>query len=225
MINPNLPKLILNLSLISILFYAPIAEAKYRPRRVKTYTGTTGTTGTRGICDNSKPQQRLTAIAPLSHIGETSSSTPSVTWFVPDSTSHSLILRLWDDNKIVGETPLESTSGLMTVPLPATLVPDRTYRWQISLICDPSRPSKNQVTHAFITHNPTIAPASEERWYDALNAALPNPKQYQELLTDLKTIETDALTTEPKESDRFELLEQHVKSLNNLPSAQLEKHS
>ena len=217
MINSNLPKLLLNLSLLSILFYTPIAEAKYRPRRVRTYTGTTGTTGTRGICDNSKPQQRLTAIAPLSHIGETSSSTPSVTWFVPDSTSHSLILRLWDDNKIVGETPLKSTSGLMTVLLPATLVPDRTYRWQVSLICDPSRPSKNQVTHAFITHSSTIAPVSEERWYDALNAALSNPKQYQELLTDLKIIETNALTAESKGSDRFELLEQHIKSLNNLP--------
>ena len=105
----------------------------------------------------------------------------------------------------------------MTVPLPTALVPDRTYRWQISLICDPSRPSKNQVTHAFITYSSTIAPTSEERWYDALNASLPNPKQYQELLTDLKTIETNALTSETKGSDRFELLEQHIKSLNNLP--------
>ena len=217
MINSNLPKLLLNLSLLSILFYTPIAEAKYRPRRVKTYTGTTGTTGTRGICDDSKPQQRLTAIAPLSHIGETSSSTPSVTWFVPDSTPHSLILRLWDNNKIVGETSLKSTSGLMTVPLPIALVPDQTYRWQVSLICDPSRPSKNQVTHAFITHSSTIVPASEERWYDALNAVLPNSKQYQELLTDLKTFEMNALAAEPKGTDRFELLEQHLKSLNNLP--------
>ena len=215
MIKPNFPKLLLSLSLLSILFYTPIAEAKYRPRRVKTYIGTTGTTGTRGICDNSNPQQRLTAIAPLSHIGETSSSTPSVTWFVPDATPHSLILRLWDNNKIVGEIPLKSTSGLMTVSLPTALVPDRTYRWQVSLICDPSRPSKNQVTHAFIIHSATIA--SEERWYDALNTSLPNPKQYQELLTDLKTIETNALTTETKGSDRFELLEQHLKSLNNLP--------
>ena len=108
----------------------------------------------------------------------------------------------------------------MTIPLPTALVPDRTYRWQVSLICDPSRPSKNQVTHAFITYSPvlkTIAPASEERWYDTLNAALPNPKQYQELLTDLKAIETNALNAETKGSDRFELLEQHIKSLNNLP--------
>lgn len=220
MIQLNFPKLLLQLSLLSILFYAPIAEARYRPKKLTRYTGTTGTTGTRGICDDSQPKQRLTAIAPLSHIGETINSTPNVTWFIPDSTSHSLILRLWDNNKIIGETPLKSTSGLMTVPLPTSLIPDRTYRWQVSLICDPSRPSKNQVTQALITYSPvpkTIVAIPEERWYDALSAALPNRKQYQELLIDLKSIEANALAAEPKDSDRFELLEQHLKNLNGLP--------
>ena len=197
----KLPKLLLHLSLISLIsLSAPIAEAKYRPKKVGSYKGPTIPTGTRGTCDDSKNPQRLTPIAPLSHIGQTATATPSVTWHVPEQKSYPMTIRLWKDTDILWETTLQSQSGLMTQTLPK-LNPNQIYRWQVVLICNPKRPSLNQVIEAPITYLPVklttqIDQLTEaELWYDALTIAKTDRKQYQTLLTDL--IETETLALPP----------------------------
>ncbi len=236
--NLSLPKLFLHLgllSLISISFYTPVAEAKYRPKKVGRYRGATIPTGTRSACDGTKTADRLTPIAPFSHIGQTAIPTPTVTWFVPEQTPRTLILRLWDDTTPIWETTLQSQFGLMSHPLPK-LQPDRPYRWQLVLVCKPNSPSLNQVTDAPIVYTPLKAPfptvstlaaqveqrTNAELWYDALDLARTDPKLYPDLITDLQTIETDALQTllqtEPIDPEQTDALKQHLTNLNRLLS-------
>lgn len=240
----NLPKLLLHLGILSLLtisFYTPIADAKYRPKRVGRYRGATIPTGTRSACNDAKTPDRLTAIAPVSHIGQTAKSTPTVTWFVPNTPPTPLTLRLWQDDKIIWETTLQSTSGLMSHTLPE-LKPNQSYRWQLVLICNPKRPSLNQVTQAFILYTPLKTPLSTppklpaqvqqlseaELWYDALDLARTDRKLYSELLTDLKTIETEFLNeslkattpsnADPQDPEPMETLKQHIANLTHLLS-------
>lgn len=234
----SLPKLLLHvgfLSLFSLNGYTPIAQANYRPKpgQVGPATGPTVPTGTRGSCEGGATPQRLTAIAPLSHIGKTANPTPTVTWFVPESTPRPLTLRVWDGNKILWQTTLQTQPGLMSHPLPK-LQPDRPYRWQLVLACNPSRPSQNQVTDAFILYTPLSLsrPATREAqvvqlseaalWYDALTIAQPDVKLYQSLITDLMTIETEAIEAQTQDNKnnnaKTELLKQHLRNLKSLRS-------
>ncbi len=228
----RLPKLLLHLGLLSLLslsFYIPIAEAKYRPKKVGGYKGPTIPTGTRGTCDDSSSADRLTPIAPLSHIGQTANPSPTVIWHVPDQSTHPMIIRLWKDKEILWETTVQSQSGLMTQTLPS-LTPNQIYRWQVVLICNPKRPSQNQVIEAPITYRPLqipIAPQLDsltqaELWYDALSVAKTDRKLYQSLLTDLVEVETLAqspgtgIATETPQTNLNRDLQQHLTNLKRL---------
>jgi hypothetical protein len=223
----NLPKLLLPLGLLSLMslsLYTPIAEAKYRPKKVGRYKGPTIPTGTRGSCDESKSADRLTPIAPLSHIGQTANPSPNLTWFVPDQKTYPMIIRLWNDRNIVWETPLQSQPGLMTQTLPIALAPNKIYRWQVVLICNPKRPSQNQVVEIPITYlplklTPALTPTAQiaqlseaELWYDALDIAKTDRKLYQALLTDLVETETSATTESRPDRD----LQLHLANLKRL---------
>jgi hypothetical protein len=226
------------LSLLAIGLYAPPATARYQPKKVRRYIGRTVPTATRGSCEGLQTQQSLIPLAPLSHIGQTATPTPTVTWSVPDQTTYEITFRLWqqtspDKETIVwSKTGIQSQPGLMqlTLPAEAKLIPDTQYRWQVVLKCNPSKPSQNQAINAYITYTPTpdIQPtpsspteqvdrlATANLWYDALTAALPHPTLYRSLLTDLETVEANALSTEEWPSAQKQNLTKHQTSLRQL---------
>ena len=168
--------------------------ARYRPPKNPTAPGGTGTNTTRGdSCDRNAAGQ-LTPLVPLSHVGQTSSSRPTFTWFVPDRTPHPLQFRLFTrTGQPLYRTEIQSQSGIMSVALPLDqpeLTTGQSYRWQVVLVCDPNVPSRNVVVAAEIEvvkpaaslqTQLAAAPTSHQRsdlyaeaglWYDALAAAL-----------------------------------------------------
>ena len=110
------------------------------------------TAGTRNGCAGNE-QAALTAIAPHSYVGRTTSTRPTLTWFVPDQKQYPLEL------SVVGSstkrtTPIvkESVSGFghWTISEEQSLAKNQKYRWQVVLICNPNRPSASLVVEAEI---------------------------------------------------------------------------
>lgn len=122
----------------------------------------------------------FTALAPYSHVGATSATHPTFSWYVPDSQPIPIDFQLYaygSDGELqrqpVYQTELSSTPGVMTLTLPETesgLVVGQRYYWQVALLCDPSHPSEDAIAGADIQIVEPTTP-EDERWYDLLNAA------------------------------------------------------
>jgi hypothetical protein len=203
---------------------------RYRPtRKVGQHKSPTIPQGTRGTCETLDSTRNLTAIAPLSHIGQTSRTNPTFVWFIPDQSPHKITFRLLEvvsDKKSlkVWEKEIDSQAGFMglTLPTEMALRPNQQYRWQVLLQCDPSSPAKNRLIVTPIIYQPSpkaIANHSPEQqiadfatadyWYDALAMAITTPKLYRPLLEDLVEIETEAIKDPTQsETERMVLTEQ-----------------
>ena len=95
--------------------YTPATLVKYEPpadqKPPSDYTRG-GTAGSRDGCEGEGIP--VTALAPLSHVGQTASTRPTFAWFVPDSTTKPVEFRLYeyDSNgkpQLMGE-PISSES-------------------------------------------------------------------------------------------------------------------
>ncbi|WP_299485880.1 DUF928 domain-containing protein [Acaryochloris sp. IP29b_bin.137] len=110
------------------------------------------TAGTRNGCAGNE-QAALTVIAPHSHIGRTTSTRPTLTWFVPDQTTYPLELAVVGSSE-KHTTPMikESISGFghWTIPEKQSLAKNHKYRWQVVLVCNQNRPSTSLVVEAEI---------------------------------------------------------------------------
>ena len=136
------------------LWIPPIALAEYTPPKKPSAPKETGTNTTRGGSCEANSAERLTALVPFSHVGETISGHPTFTWFVPDRTSRPLQFRLFTrSGQLLYKTEMESQPGIMSVALPANgpqLSIGQSYQWQVVLVCDRNVPSRNVVATAEI---------------------------------------------------------------------------
>lgn len=108
------------------------------------------TAGTRHGCAGNQ-QTALTAIAPHSYIGRTTSTRPTLAWFVPDQTSHTLELALAGTQPpTTVKQKSRSGFGHWTISAEHSLAKNQTYRWQVVLVCNPNRPSASLVVEAEI---------------------------------------------------------------------------
>lgn len=188
-----LKKLLLASCALSWIFtFTPMTHAAYNSppdQKKPTKSSDSGTTRT-GSCDNIEGVP-LTLLAPQTHIGQTLSSYPTLAWFIPESKSFKMLLRLFEDSpeglKNWGEPiELDTKPGIMSYFLPQNqpgLAVGSTYIWQVTIICDPDSPAKNVVAESRIKILPQptslaregLSPldyAKESFWYDALEKSL-----------------------------------------------------
>ncbi len=182
----------------------------------------TGIAATRGSCNpysnSSKAEVNsatLTALAPNGHVGQSASTNPTFTWYVPDRESYPVEFRLYESDstsydgkgKQMYRTKLTSSAGIMTHSLPkqVSLTPGKTYVWQVIVTCDPNNPSESLVVNNRV-EIVEIAPTTTSQlnnstnsvtkanvyarsglWYDAIAqvATLPNNPQAREATINL----------------------------------------
>jgi len=143
----------------------------------------------------------LILLAPNQQRGQTTLARPTFAWFVRDAEPRPLEFRLYEVEKsqfklikhIKGDG-LKSNAGIMMISLsdadPALTVGKR-YRWQIEMVCNPSRPSSNLFAEAELdvvampatlkkTLEQSQAPSTQVKlladaklWYDAVYIAFP----------------------------------------------------
>ncbi|MBF2050222.1 MAG: DUF928 domain-containing protein [Elainella sp. C42_A2020_010] len=214
---------------LSLLLASP-TWAQYTPPQDERPPDNTTTTGHRGGCSGDETVT-LTALAPQGHVGQTQSTHPTVSWFVPNSEPRPIEFYLYEygtgnNSRLVYSTVLESQSGMMSLSLPADqpgLRPGQTYNWIVALLCNPNHPSSAIVTSAFLkvadaapTPNPALTgtadPLAQARlyaeaglWYDAISTAINiNTSAAQELQRALLNdlIQAEAATNR-EHSDRL----------------------
>ena len=204
---------------LSVIF-ASTALAEYKKPKTTSApdSSTTTSTATRGGCINSTDNNlSLTAIAPYSHVGQTTSTHPTFTWFIPDPEYFPLEFHLeeykGDRLKTVYKQKLTSKPGVMSLSLPQNssgLTVGKKYRWKIVMRCTRY---KAVVTMAEIE---IVAPTSELKtafdntsgisrivdlysstglWYDALEMTLSAANAHQielqnQLIQELAAVET-----------------------------------
>ena len=191
------------------------ARANYiPPQNASAPTSAPTITGRRGGCSGNEITS-LTALAPQSHVGQTISTHPTFSWYVPNSQSLPMEFHLEEysdqgDRNRIYNIELQSTPGIMSLSLPENqpgLATGRRYRWQVVLLCNPNHPSSALVAGAEIERVETpsildirlgIVDDRAQRanlftesglWYDAV-AALQGAKTSQfELLENLSHLE------------------------------------
>lgn len=155
--------------------------------------------GRRGGCAGDTTT--LTVLAPQTHVGQTTSTHPTLAWFVPTDQPMPIELQIYQygtgtTQTLVKRVNLQSTPGIMqwTLPVDETgLVVGQQYRWQVVLFCNPNRPSSALVAQAElqVVEEPELlrsALASANQpldraqqfadagfWYDALRETLTAP--------------------------------------------------
>ncbi|MBD0269505.1 MAG: DUF928 domain-containing protein [Cyanobacteria bacterium Co-bin8] len=129
--------------------YVPPADAD-----APTSRSTSG--GRRGGCQGSGDID-LIALAPQHHIGQTLSSHPTLTWFVPADIRQPLELEVYEKSdsgqwrRLSTFTLEEGPAGIMAFAWPESepgLEAGRTYRWQVVSTCVVGLPSRDLVTTA-----------------------------------------------------------------------------
>lgn len=188
-----------------------------------------GSGGPRGVC-STQSSRSLLAIAPQSHVGRTSSTRPTVAWYVPDAEPYDLVFQLFRGNAAdpLYDLSMTSRKGVMTWSLPATdpaLTVGETYYWRVILICDRNRPSLSARDGAELTvvAPPTTTAAANSVdyarqlaavgiWYDALAVTLSTPTTAAlrslraELLNDLAQLEASSTPADTRRADTLRAL-------------------
>lgn len=158
--------------------------------------------GGRGCGSSTRPAANVPAlilITPNGQSGKTVSTRPTFAWFVRDAAPVPLEFRLYEQDgdrfvlvQAIKDDRLRSAPGIMVLSaddgLPELTVGKR-YRWQVELVCNPSRPSSNLFAEAAIEVVPlqaglkTQLAQSRDRldraklyaqanlWYDVLKTA------------------------------------------------------
>ncbi len=144
----------------------------------------------------------FTALAPISYMGQTAATRPTVALYVPDRQPRSIEFRIYQYDSAgklqpqpLYKTELPSQPGIMPVTLPASepeLTVGQRYFWQAALICDSNHGSEDLIVGADLEVVPDTSPESE-RWYDLFQAALDdNPASATDLLQQLASSERTA---------------------------------
>ena len=182
-------------------------------------TNSDGLVSRNGRCQSNQPPF-LTALAPhKSHVGQTMDTSPTFSWFVPDSQVYNLKFQLYRYNQKGQREPiwskqLKSKPGIMTLSLPqdtSLLQVGKRYHWKVILLCNPNRPSsalvvgtdidvveKSPSLELLVAKAETLAEVINiygeyGLWYEAFSKALANRRLDRELhlnlLEDLAQLE------------------------------------
>ena len=99
----------------------------------------------------------LTTLAPHGHVGQSAATNPTFAWYISDRESYPVEFWLYESDPAsyggkgeqVYQTRLSSSAGIMTHSLPpeVSLVSDKTYVWQVAIICNPNSPSQSLVVN------------------------------------------------------------------------------
>ncbi len=100
----------------------------------------------------------MVILAPHSYAGQTVSTRPTVSWFIPDEEPVAMELRLYrraseNDFVLLEKLAMTTTPGIMEASLPVTqpeLEPGSLYLWEVVVFCNPNRPSSNLLDRADI---------------------------------------------------------------------------
>jgi hypothetical protein len=184
----------LNFSSSVLAETTPKAKSKFRyvppNRRPPKSTRITGSRGC-NLPGSSQPVS-LTLLVPTDHDGLTISGRPTFFWYASASVPMAFTLTQPGVVQPLFEQQIQpQEAGIVELKMPQNLpelVPGREYRWSVTLICNPDRPSANGFVQSWIKLVPTppdltgqIATATSERdraliyaqaglWYNALEA-------------------------------------------------------
>lgn len=166
------------------------------PPDARTIAGTRGT----GCAEHS--DIALTALAPYSHVGQTTSTHPTFAWYAPGG-QPAVEFRLYAygadgylQPQPLYEVMLENSPGIATFTLSADhpgLTVGQRYYWQVALLCDPAHPSEDLVAGTEIEVVPTASDVAS-LWYDVLSTALASDANLLDLLSNLAAVENAAST-------------------------------
>ncbi len=144
---------ILKICALSIpLSFTQVTLAAYKPPPdQKPPKGYTESSGIRGTCKASDADS-LTLLAPVTNIGQTTSSHPTFAWFIPDHQRVLLELSTYELSsnkqlKLAHKSQLRSSPGIMKVSVPETLPTlalDKNHLLQVEILCDFNHPSRNR---------------------------------------------------------------------------------
>ncbi|NEZ64900.1 DUF928 domain-containing protein [Leptolyngbyaceae cyanobacterium CCMR0082] len=197
----------------------PVHAQQYNPPSgspPQTATGSNGSRGCRGIYD-----VPLVGLAPtlMNHVGQTTTITPTLAWFVPTADPYRIRVSLYtiDQENLLYETEYEDTiPGIMSFSIPEDvgLEPDGRYLWEVNIDCDLDNPTYQEyfIAEVDIVSPPAelaaavaLAPTASEKaslyaeagyWYDAFKEALSASEDVsfvQTLLSSLAASEEDSL--------------------------------
>ena len=171
---------------------------QYQPPAGDPPSGPILSSGTRDSCGENY-EIPLTVLAPTQHVGQTTTATPTLTWFVPTTGDYRTKLSLYtiNDNQLPELLQQiqyeESASGIVSFTLPEEefqLNPGQRYLWEVNIACTPDAPTYSQLfvseldiqepsvllTSALATAQTAVERAeiyaSAGYWYDALREAL-----------------------------------------------------
>ena len=156
----------LSVSLTMLSSMGLMARAGYIPPEGSPPSGSSVSGGSRGGCDASS-ELPLTLLAPVQHVGQTTTTTPTLAWFISANAPYRLRLSLYQTNLdqltelIYQEEHIKDMGGidsLTIAPIEPSLEVGQRYVWQVAIACDPARASYNQ---SFATEF-QIAPLSED---------------------------------------------------------------
>ncbi|NEU81470.1 DUF928 domain-containing protein [Nostoc sp. UIC 10630] len=164
------------------------AFAEFKPRDRKPASGHSRAGGSRGCPSNGSIP--LTQLAPQTYIGKTTSTRPTLAWYMSSSQNVRFRLAEFDSSnnpKQIGKVQeIPTIVGINKLELPRDypeLTVGKTYLWQISIYCEnspivrraeftviqPQSLAKNQFTSISESVNYY---AENELWYEALQEAL-----------------------------------------------------
>ncbi len=102
----------------------------------------------------------LKLLAPTDHVGLTSSSRPSFAWYVSDTSPVPVEFALVEPGQakpILVKKLQADKAGIMQLDLPQDvpgLLPEKEYRWSVSLVCNPIRRSNDVYAQSWIKFSP-----------------------------------------------------------------------
>ena len=198
------------------LLSRPVQAQQYIPPSGEPPQTATGSNGSRGNCQG-EYDLPLVGLAPTlkNHVGQTTTITPTLAWFIPTTQSYRIRFSLYtiDQEDLLYETEYEdSVSGInrLTVPEEVGLEFGERYLWEVNLSCELDNPAYQEFfisefdivsPPADFTATLALAPTPLEKvsryaeagyWYDALEEALGTSEDVsfvETLLSDLANSE------------------------------------
>lgn len=184
---------------LSVGLPSGLAGANFTPPSNLGRPGNREGAATRGACkvEATENEPDLTAIVPVSNIGLTTATRPTLYWYLPSNNYQEIQFSLYQtkqDNTeaLIYDTqlPLAGRPRLDSLTLDgkvAPLIEGVDYRWVVSLICNPNDPDPSQVRYVEgwvrrVTASPELSQslkaatpmeqfdilAQNGLWYDAL---------------------------------------------------------
>ncbi|WP_341530782.1 DUF928 domain-containing protein [Nostoc sp. UHCC 0302] len=195
-------KVLISCILTTTLGISQTALAGYQPPPdQKPPSGYSDSSGVRGGCKTTSGRS-LTLLAPITHVGQTTSPHPTFAWFIPYDQPVPIQFSLYEFDTNLKPKKLniythqfQSSQGIMKRSLPQKspgLSVGKRYLWQLQTLCNPNHPSQNPIARAEIevievpqsllhslsaTRNPALKASLYAKagiWYDALSELLPS---------------------------------------------------